>query len=1393
MDGVWSTGGDWVKGVTQTDTGMAVFDASSVANLNTKIVSDASDQGVKVTTLPGLITIGGVNALTFGVGGMSMSGALQDLQLAALVALATEQSQDAISGQALATNGVIHGAKVNLSRIDYDDFTLKGANSFAGKTAVEDRPLSVSGNMIGVKAEKLAFTNLGTTQIGVAPSVGPRAGELRIGSGAERGGVRSASNGGKSTVKITVREGVKAGSNTKPVILDTTSEDLRAALELPHGAGPSLAQFGDEGLTFWDTGSINTDASKVTLDDANIVPVIHQFVGSQYVTVKLVPLVSPPVPQGTYGINFHGAYRAPNADVTGILGPGPANQANWVNTSSNVDVNDGPGNWFWTATDSNLGNPISFHFVHGNAGGEDGGGGGATDFARLYNTGERSNDGQFTITSTTVIPFSLYDIYIYGGGGYNVNGNSTTTSFTNIDGFTSNGNTRLYLDKTGPLTITGGSINGFSIVPVTPPTVAYWKGTTSGVWNANVNNFTQDSAGTNPIRVPVSGVTDVIFNASGATNFANTTLGVDTTIKSLTFGSNATSAVGIGGGNTLTITPTASTSGVTVASLSGNHALSTNVALGAAQTWTVTDASQILTASGVISGAFSLTKAGAGTLVLTADNTYSGGTTAARGTLALDYTVVGSKLADAGILTFAGGTVEMRNGAGSHNEAVASTTIADGLSGVTRTSGTSVLRLNAITPGLGVLNFGAASIADTDRTNNNGILGAWATVTGNDWAINFTNVADGPVTAYASYTDINVRNDIITNAATTNVRLFGDGSAGNIALGAATTTVNTLLQNNANFAGTVDTAGKTLAANGIMIGSGRQALTVGVAAGDGTTMAATAGGTLFLNNFSTANAITINAVIANNASASNLATVGLVALNGTNTYTGMTMVNSGVLSVRNGAGLGSGFAGVSSGTTVHLGAALELQHGTGMTIGTEVLTLNGTGISSGGALRNISGANTWGATVTLASSSRINSDAGTLTLSASNSITASNQNLTLGGLSNGLVSGTITTGTGTLTKDGTGMWTLSGANTYTGATQVNAGTLLFKNTAARSGGSAVTAGASGTIGLGVGGAGFYSANDVSNLFNNTLSGFTMDPVSGVAIDTTAGDFDQTNALTTATRALTKLGANTLTLSAINTYTGPTAVNEGSLLLSGSVTSNTTVNAASLTVSGTLTGTVTANNGSTILLIGTIAGATTVNSASTLIAKGTLSGSTVVNSGGTLGGTGTTGSVTVNGGVIAPGDPSAPSAIGDLTVNGNVSFSGTSALNIQFDYDIPAKDLLNLTGTGILTISSGAVLNLSVSVSDAVAVATPYIGTPLTIIDYADGGWTSTGPGNNVFVGMNDDQTFIAPSGFTYRISYDGTGGVSEVTLTLMAIPEPGVAMSLLGGLGLLLGVRRRRV
>ena len=107
---------------------------------------------------------------------------------------------------------------------------------------------------------------------------------------------------------------------------------------------------------------------------------------------------------------------------------------------------------------------------------------------------------------------------------------------------------------------------------------------------------------------------NVLFSAtSGATQQANLVLGSNMTINSLTFSDSNTVTIA-NDGNTLTLMGTG-TGTASAISATQNAAINANVALGAAQTWTVA-ASTTLTIGGPVSGTLGLTTAGPGTVLL---------------------------------------------------------------------------------------------------------------------------------------------------------------------------------------------------------------------------------------------------------------------------------------------------------------------------------------------------------------------------------------------------------------------------------------------------------------------------------------------------------------------------------------------------------------------------------------------------------------------------------------------------------------------------------------------------------------------------------------------------------------------------------------------------------
>jgi MYXO-CTERM domain-containing protein len=82
--------------------------------------------------------------------------------------------------------------------------------------------------------------------------------------------------------------------------------------------------------------------------------------------------------------------------------------------------------------------------------------------------------------------------------------------------------------------------------------------------------------------------------------------------------------------------------------------------------------------------------------------------------------------------------------------------------------------------------------------------------------------------------------------------------------------------------------------------------------------------------------------------------------------------------------------------------------------------------------------------------------------------------------------------------------------------------------------------------------------------------------------------------------MTKQGATTLTLSGNNTYTGATTVEQGKLVVSGSINSATTVQSgATIDINGTVGGALTVNSGGTVSGSGTITGLATLNSGATI--------------------------------------------------------------------------------------------------------------------------------------------------------------------------------------------------
>ena len=174
---------------------------------------------------------------------------------------------------------------------------------------------------------------------------------------------------------------------------------------------------------------------------------------------------------------------------------------------------------------------------------------------------------------------------------------------------------------------------------------------------------------------------------------------------------------------------------------------------------------------------------------------------------------------------------------------------------------------------------------------------------------------------------------------------------------------------------------------------------------------------------------------------------GTWTLSGANTYALQTTISGGILNIRNNSALGAVVSSetvpsaANAGTVVASGATLQLQNN--ISVGAEALTLSGTGAAGqNGALVNVSGTNSYAGALTLGTANvTISSDSGSLALTSTTAIVGGTRALTLTGAGNGSLAAAMDTTVSGLAKNGTGIWTISGASTYTGATAVNAGTL----------------------------------------------------------------------------------------------------------------------------------------------------------------------------------------------------------------------------------------------------------------------------------------------------------------------------------------------------------------
>ena len=525
---------------------------------------------------------------------------------------------------------------------------------------------------------------------------------------------------------------------------------------------------------------------------------------------------------------------------------------------------------------------------------------------------------------------------------------------------------------------------------------------------------------------------------------------------------------------------------------------------------------------------------------------------------------------------------------------------------------------------------------------------------------------------------------------------------------------------------------------------------------------------------------------------------GLVILDAVNTYTGATTVEAsgGRIQIKNASALG----GTGGATTVSAGAAVEILNALGSSIG-ETLTLSGDGISGGGALRNLTGDNTWSGAISLGSSGvRINSDANTLSLTGG--VNLNSNTLYLGGSGNITIDSNLTNA-GKNTSDGAVYWNGSGTLRLNQATQsgltgniaLRSGTVLIgANNALGTGavtvgaGSAITLASADTAGRSIGNNITMSTSDRLNLGQASTGTGNLTLGGTLAFGATGANhfLNVANSVTTVTingivsgasKNLIKEGAGTLVLSANNTFSGGSQINNGTLLVGNNAALGT----------GTLTFDFAGGTGTRALASASSA-AYTLNNNFNLYFNNLTLGQTTGGTGSlTLGGSGKTfnlGSdgtetirvVTLNGshtiaGVVEGGANNrlAVAGGGTLTLSGVNTFSG----GIQIREGTLRIGHNNALGSGALQVQfdQAGTRTLASSSADARTITNNVNVFNSLTIGQAEGGTGSLTLSGTVYLGdePNEFRTLTVNGNHTISGAVTGNRGIQKWgagTLTL---------------------------
>ncbi|MEN3368683.1 MAG: fibronectin-binding autotransporter adhesin [Verrucomicrobiota bacterium] len=719
----------------------------------------------------------------------------------------------------------------------------------------------------------------------------------------------------------------------------------------------------------------------------------------------------------------------------------------------------------------------------------------ASDGAFRNISGNNSFGGAITFASASTIASDAGTLTLSGGivnGGFAVTfgGSSNVTSSGVISGtgvLIKNGSGTLTLSN-GLNSFSGGStLNGGTVVVISGSLGATTLATTinaatleAAATFATPRNFTLGSA-TSTIMVDPTQTYTVsgIFSGTGALNKTGSgtlilsganTYAAATNISAGTLREGTgnvipnTSAVTVASGATYDLNSFSETIG----SLAGGGTVTSGAAGALTLAAGADDTST--TFSGVLedgTGAISFTKAGTGTLTLTGTNTYSGATVVSAGVLDIEHSSALGTTA-AGTTVSSGAALQIQGGISVGNEAltlngsgISSTGAFRNLSGNNSFAGALTLGsastiysdAGTLTLSGGIVNGGfTATFSGPSNTTESGVIsgtGALNKTGAGTTTVSGTNTYTGSTTISSGTLQVNANNALgtvatgttVSSGATLKLNGVNYSTAEGLTLNGSGISNGGALTNSgtSTFAGAINIATNAT----ISPGGGTLNLTGGIAK-NGITLTIAGGGTLN---------ITTNGITGGSPNSDLVIDGTTVVLSAANSYNGPTTVqNSGTLKLGNSDVLPTS---PQTPLTVNTSSVFDLA-------------------SYNDGVASLSGDNTAivkNSTVGTTSTFAVNPGSGVSTTFA------------------GVISGTNggTQGNIALQKTGAGEFTLTGVNTYSGATTISGGTLTADSSSGNALGStsSIVVNSGGTLLL-------AGANDqINNAATVTLAGGTF--------------------------------------------------------------------------------------------------------------------------------------------------------------------------------------------------------------------------------------------------------------------------------------------------------------